>query len=55
MFEQTRDKRFTFGSDAITNSYTKWGKPRALVEAKAELSEEQKAAISTRRKRSAVQ
>ena len=42
MFEQTPDKRFTFGSDAITNSYTKWGKPRALVEAKAELSEEQK-------------
>lgn len=41
MFEQTPDKRFTFGSDAVTNSYTKWGKPRNLVEAKAELSEEQ--------------
>ncbi|WP_442858350.1 DUF6994 family protein [Arthrobacter sp. SLBN-112] len=34
-------KRLTFGSDAITNSYAEWGKPRAL-EAKAELSEEQK-------------
>ena len=36
------DKRFTVGSDAITNSYTRWGKPKDLVEAKAELSEEQK-------------
>lgn len=42
MFEQTPDKWFTFGSDAITNSYTRWGKPNALVEAKAALSEEQK-------------
>jgi hypothetical protein len=42
MFEQTPDKRFTFGSDAITNSYTRWGKPKNLVEAKAALSEEQK-------------
>ena len=42
MFEQTPDKWFTVGSDAITNSYTRWGKPKALVEAKAELSEEQK-------------
>jgi hypothetical protein len=31
MFEQTLDKWFTFGSDAITNSYTKWGKPRGLA------------------------
>ena len=54
MFEQTPDKRFTFGSDAITNSYTRWGKPRKLVEAKAELSEEQKRRYSTRRTRSAV-
>ena len=42
IFEQTPDKWFTVGSDAITNSYTRWGKPKALVEAKAELSEEQK-------------
>ncbi|MFJ6079317.1 DUF6994 family protein [Pseudarthrobacter sp. NPDC092419] len=42
MFEQTPDKSFTVGSDAITNSYTRWVKPKALVEAKAELSEEQK-------------
>lgn len=42
VFEKTPDIKFTFGSDAITNSYTTWGKPRALVEAKAELSEEQK-------------
>lgn len=43
MFEQAPDKPLTFGSDAITNSYTRWGRPKALVEAKAQLSEEQKA------------
>ncbi|MEO5314729.1 hypothetical protein PV772_11515 [Pseudarthrobacter sp. CC12] len=42
MFEQTPDKSITFGSDAITNSYTRWVKPKALVEAKAQLNEEQK-------------
>ncbi|WP_159803313.1 DUF6994 family protein [Arthrobacter zhaoguopingii] len=42
MFEQASDKKFTFGSDAITNSYTKWSRPKALVEAKAGLSEKQK-------------
>ena len=42
MFEQTPDKSITFGSDAITNSYTRWGRPNALAQAKAELSEEQK-------------
>lgn len=42
MFEQTPDKSFTVGSDAITNSYTRWGAPRSLVKAKADLSGEQK-------------
>ena len=42
IFEQTPDKSITFGSDAITNSYTRWGKPNALAQAKAELSDEQK-------------
>lgn len=42
MLEQTPDKRFTFGSDAITSSYSTWLKPRALVDAIAGLSEEQR-------------
>lgn len=32
-----------FGSDAITNSYTRWLRPKALVKAIAALSEEQRA------------
>jgi hypothetical protein len=32
-----------YGSDAITNSYTGWTRPRSLVDAMAGLSEEQKA------------
>jgi len=32
-----------FGSDAITNSYTRWSRPKALVESIAALSPEQRA------------
>lgn len=32
-----------YGSDSITHSYTKWATPKALVEVKAALSEEQRA------------
>lgn len=41
MYEQNPDKRFTFGSDAITNSYTEWSKPATLVKAKKQLTEDQ--------------
>jgi hypothetical protein len=31
-----------YGSDAITHSFTNWGSPKALAQAKAELTEEQR-------------
>lgn len=35
--------RWWFGSDAITNSYTRWGRPKALVEAVRGLDGSQRA------------
>ena len=35
--------RHWYGSDSITHSYTKWPSPKALAEAKAALSDEQRA------------
>lgn len=41
MFEQTPDKKFTVSSDAITSSYTTWMRPKALVEARNQLTDDQ--------------
>ncbi|MHA7209554.1 DUF6994 family protein [Arthrobacter sp. MDT1-65] len=39
--EQNPDRRFTVGSDAITSSYTTWSRPKALVEARQQLTDDQ--------------
>jgi hypothetical protein len=43
IFTDASEDRFWYGSDAITNSYTRWSRPRALAAAIAGLNEEQRA------------
>ncbi|WP_240484323.1 DUF6994 family protein [Pseudarthrobacter sulfonivorans] len=43
IFTDTSGGRHWYGSDAITNSYTKWLRPRPLADAIAGLNEEQRA------------
>lgn len=43
VYTDSSGDRHWFGSDAITNSYTRWLRPKALVESIAALSSEQKA------------
>ncbi|WP_372432840.1 DUF6994 family protein [Arthrobacter tumbae] len=43
MFEDTAGGRFVYGSDAITNSYGRWLRPKSLVDAITSLNEEQQA------------
>lgn len=42
MFEDSLGGRHVYGSDAITNSFTTWLKPKLLVEAIASLNEDQR-------------
>lgn len=42
IYSDAEGSRHWYGSDAITASYTTWIKPKALVAAKAELTEEQR-------------
>ncbi|MFQ6155636.1 DUF6994 family protein [Micrococcus luteus] len=42
IFTDASGSRYCYGSDAITNSYTTWLKPPALVEAREGLSDDQK-------------
>lgn len=43
IFNDADEVRHCYGSDAITNSYTKWLRPKSLIEAIAGLEEHQKA------------
>jgi hypothetical protein len=42
IFTDTSGERHWYGSDAITNSYTRWTRPRSLVDAVASLNEDQR-------------
>lgn len=42
LFTDTSDRRYCYGSDAITNSYSRWLRPKSLAHAIASLNEEQR-------------